>query len=282
MSFVYFLGRFHVLVLHLPIGIILAAVLAQWLASKEQHRRLEAALPFLWGASAVTAVATVVLGYLHYLEGGFREPTVTLHMITGTAVAVLAVAAWYLCTRAQASYARVKHVLGAALVVLLFAAGHYGGNLTHGSTYLVEYAPQPIRSLAGLEPRRPRVTSLELADPYLDVVRPALRNRCMTCHGGERREGDLDLTTYDAMMRGGETGRVILPGNAERSELHYRVTLPPDDEAFMPTDGNTPLTTTEVAILRWWIDAGAPNEVTVGELDVPEEVRELLRAWLRL
>ena len=62
MDFVYFLGRFHVLVLHLPIGIIVALFALEYLSRKERYRYLEAAAPYLWVATAVSAVVTVVLG----------------------------------------------------------------------------------------------------------------------------------------------------------------------------------------------------------------------------
>ncbi len=281
MDFLFFLGRFHVLALHLPIGILLVAAVMHWLSRRGQGR-YAAALPFLWAAGAVTAVATVVLGYLHFLEGGFTQPTVGIHMISGTLVALVAVVIWFMSARNPAGYARLGTPLAVTVVVLLFVTGHYGGNLTHGSTYLVEYAPQPIRSLAGLDPRRPRVTDVALADPYLDLVRPMLRNRCSTCHGTERQDGDLNLWDYEATMRGGETGRVVLPGNVERSELHYRITLPSQHEAFMPADGNTPLTADEVEIIRWWIEADAPVNTTVGAMNVPADVLTLMRSWLRL
>jgi len=58
MDFLYFLGRFHVLVLHLPIGIICALFVLEWLARKEKYRYLEPASPFLWGAMALTALVT--------------------------------------------------------------------------------------------------------------------------------------------------------------------------------------------------------------------------------
>src|SRR5262245_48503505 len=94
MDFIYFLGRFHVLVLHLPIALVLVTVLAEWLARKEKYRYLAPSLGYLWGATAVTAVATVVLGYMHFSEGGFTGPSAQSHRFFGTSVAVVAVIAW--------------------------------------------------------------------------------------------------------------------------------------------------------------------------------------------
>lgn len=276
MDFVYFLGRFHVLALHLPIGLIVAVFVLEWLSRKEKYRHLEAAAPFLWGATAVTALVTVALGYMHFAEGAFTGSSALQHRNFGTAVALIALVVALL--RVSSYAASYKPLFFPASILLLFLVsitGHFGGNLTHGSEFLVEYAPQPLRSLAGLAPRR-TVISVSAADPFEDVVGPMFESRCGSCHNADKRESDLNLVTYDAAMRGGESGRVIVPGNAELSELMRRISLDPDDEEFMPAEGKTPLTERQVAIIRWWIGAGAPNATTIGTLEVPAETRAQL------
>ena len=281
MDWVFFIGRFHVLVLHLPIGIILAVIALEIASRGRTLRRPESAGSFLWAAATVTSIVTVALGYMHYFEGGFAGTSATIHMIAGTSVAVLTTLAWLTRKWLTPLYARARHGIAAVLVILLFVAGHYGGNLTHGPVFLVEYAPGPIRALAGLEPRRPPVAELAAADPYLDVVRPMLRSRCSSCHNSERRRGMLDLSTYQTTLDGGDTGPSITPGNAEGSELYYRITLASDHEDFMPAEGKTPLTDIETEIIRWWIDAGAPAETALANVDMAN-VGPLLRNHLGL
>ena len=163
----------------------------------------------------------------------------------------------------------------AVLLLLVAVTGHYGGNLTHGSTYLVEYAPQFLRSLAGLEARR-TITSVSTADPFADVVGPMLVERCAGCHNEDKQESSLVLTTYAGVIRGGEGGRVVVAGNTDLSELLRRISLPKDDEEAMPAEGKTPLTPEQVEIIRWWISVGAPNGGTIGTLEVPPEMRDTL------
>jgi len=151
MDFIYFLGRFHVVVLHLPIGIILVAVLLETLARKEKFRYLDAAAPFLWSLAAITAVATVVLGYMHASEGGFEGRPVVLHRLYGTSVAVAACIIWWLRAKAVGAYRRVQTLAAAIIVILVVVAGHYGGDLTHGETYYEQFLPDSLRSLFGLE-----------------------------------------------------------------------------------------------------------------------------------
>jgi len=283
MDFIYFLGRFHVLVLHIPIGIITVILILEWLARREKYRHLEAAAPFLWGAAAVSALVTVILGYMHFAEGSFDSASGVQHRTFGTALALLITAVAVLrASKFAPSYAPVYFPAGALMFFLVTITGHYGGNLTHGSTYLVEYAPQVIRSLAGLGPRRPPVTDLAMADPYLDVVGPILRQRCSSCHSPDTREAELDLTTHAGILRGGETGGTVSPGRPQFSELMSRVTLPPDDEAFMPAEGKTPLTDRQVQIIEWWIQSGAQSDITIGELAMPPdaEIRSALEAEL--
>ena len=86
-----------------------------------------------------------------------------------------------------------------------------------------------------------------------------LELRCGTCHNDEKRNGGFSVGSYDSTLVGGDTGRAVVPGNVEASELLYRVGLAPDDEAFMPAEGKTPLTAQQVAILSWWVAAGAPR-----------------------
>jgi uncharacterized membrane protein len=276
MDFVYFVGRFHVLVLHLPIGMIVALFVLEYLSRKDRYRYLEAASPYLWLATAVSALVTVLLGFMHYAEGSFTGPSGEQHRFFGTVVAVVATGVAFLrASNFASSYKPLFFPASLVLLVLVSITGHYGGNLTHGSTFLVEYAPQPLRSLAGLAPRR-TITSVSTADPFADVVGPMLVERCASCHNEDKQEADLVLTTYAGVMRGGESGRVVVAGNTDLSELLRRISLPHDDEEFMPADGKTPLTDRQVEIIRWWIAAGAPNGGTVGELQVPDDMRTTL------
>jgi uncharacterized membrane protein len=285
MGLIYFFGRFHVLVLHIPIGIIVAILVLELLARKEKYRHLEAGSAFLWNAAAVSAIVTVVLGYMHFAEGGFSGASGNQHRTFGTATAaIITVVAVLRSSRFAPSYAPVYLPAAILMVLLASITGHYGGNLTHGSTFLVEYAPQPIRAIAGLGPRRPPVESLADADPYRDIVAPMLDDRCGSCHNADKRQGELNLMSFDGLIRGGETGSVVVAGRPELSELLRRVTLPEDDEAFMPAEGNTPLTEAQVRIIEWWIAAGIPVDTSISAIRLAPDAATsaLLRAEVGL
>ena len=146
-DFIYFLGRFHVLVLHLPIALILVAVLLDWVARRERYRKLAVAAPFLWGGAALTAVITAALGYMHISEGSFTGAVAGAHRFFGTTLAVLTVLLWWLCSRRPELYRTINVVTGIVALLLVTMTGHFGGNLTHGESFLWQYAPGPLKSL---------------------------------------------------------------------------------------------------------------------------------------
>ena len=162
MDFVFFLGRFHVLVLHLPIGIILVTIALEFAARNDRYARFESAAPLLWATAAVTAIVTVALGYMHYAEGGYEEGNAgNLHRILGTALAVVTTIVWILRTRSEALYAKARLSLAIVLIILVFTTGHYGGSLTHGSSYLFgavgDVTINPDGNIYGGEPSLRRV-----------------------------------------------------------------------------------------------------------------------------
>ncbi len=230
----------------------------------------------------MTSIATVVLGYMHFSEGGFTGSSATAHRFLGTSIAVVATLVFILRLKSEAFYRRAQIPIAVLLLVLVTLTGHYGGNLTHGDTFLVEYAPGPIRRLAGLEDARAPVTDIALADPYLDVVRPIFSQRCFSCHNNDKQRGKLNLASYESALKGGEDGPVLVAGKPDESDLYRRITLAGDHDDFMPAEGKTPLTEDQVAIIRWWIEAELPTGTTLASLKIPDDVQPKIVAQLGL
>jgi len=269
-SFVWFLGRFHVLVLHLPLGILTLAVILEVLGRFGSFASVRPALAPLWVAGALSAIVTVVLGFMHASESAFRGmPAVEAHRWAGLWLCAAACLGAVLRTGWLRIPDRLWFAPVAAVAVLMVLTGHLGGNLTHGDTYLVQYAPGPLRALAGLPATaapRPKPADLASADIFLDVVQPALQKRCASCHNESKRSGGLSVVSYETLMHGGEAGAVVAPGDAKGSDLFHRVNLDPADEDFMPKEGKTPLNADEIVALGWWIEQGAPASGSIGSL----------------
>ena len=284
MDFVYFLGRFHVLVLHLPLGILCVAIVLEILARRPKFAFLQPALSTVWLAGAVTGVAAAVLGYMHAMEPGIEGEGVEAHRIAGTLLAIAACVAWAIRAGAIRIYDRIWIGVSVAIFGLMMVTGHLGGNLTHGEVYLVQYAPKPIRQLAGVQDSgpRPKVTDLAQADAFLDVVAPALQQRCASCHNDSKKSGGFSVTSYENVMKGGKEGPVVAAGDPAKSDLYRRITLDPGHADYMPKDGKTPLTPEQVKAVGWWIAQGAPKTATIATLKLTDEDRPALQQVLGL
>lgn len=86
-------------------------------------------------------------------------------------------------------------------------------------------------------------------------VKPILQSSCVACHGPERDEGQLRLDSEVAILRGGISGKVIIPGNSQESLLVKRL-LGASEAPRMPLGGD-PLSTEKIALIRAWIDQGS-------------------------
>jgi len=98
---------------------------------------------------------------------------------------------------------------------------------------------------------------------YSRDIRPILSEQCYLCHGPDHttREADLRLDTFEFATedRGGYAA--IVPGNAEDSELFYRLTSDDPEEAMPPPAKHKPaLTAEQLDLVRRWIDDGAEYE----------------------
>ena len=85
---------------------------------------------------------------------------------------------------------------------------------------------------------------------YKDSVGPLLESRCGSCHGSSGIKG-LDLTSYQGLMKGSESGPVILPGDPTNSLLVQK------QSGAQPHFGQ--FTSEELQLILDWIMAGAPE-----------------------
>jgi hypothetical protein len=95
---------------------------------------------------------------------------------------------------------------------------------------------------------------------FLGKVAPLIKTRCLACHGDDpqKLKGGLDLRSREAMLKGGESGEpAIIPGRPDDSVLYLAVTRE-DPTLAMPPKENDKLAAEEVAVIRSWIEGGAP------------------------
>src|SRR5688572_25860032 len=86
-------------------------------------------------------------------------------------------------------------------------------------------------------------------------VQPIFESKCFQCHGEALKMANLDLRTRESMLKGGDKGPALKPGDADQSLLLHRVTGKAGPK--MPMPPVPPLTDSEVAVLKDWINQGA-------------------------
>ena len=281
-DFVVFLGRFHPLVLHLPIAFLLLALFLEILARFRGQESLRPALRPILGLSVLTSVAAVVAGLLLSVGDSYEPELLNRHMWLGLGVMAFSVVLYVLEQRRDRAKVWDLAYVGSivATAVLVVAASHFGGSITHGQGYLTEYMPDPMRRVAGLPPKPEKIEARPIEDidaalVYRDIIHPILDDRCITCHRPGKTRGDLRLDAPEQILLGGESGEVIVPGRAEDSDLYRRLILEEDDEDHMPKERES-LTNERIALIRWWIDSGAPFEQTVAEAGITDDIAPIL------
>lgn len=284
-----FIGRFHPVLVHLPIGFLLLAGLLELGRLTNKVEVKDSTISFILFWSAIGATASCIAGYLLSLGGGYEAELLEEHKWQGIWVAVASWIAWV--SKTDLLFQNFK--LGGLLYLPALAigglftmvAGHHGGSLTHGEGYLTQETPEPFRAWAGMEPKTEKggdeikpIADVNNALVYQDIVNPILKSRCVQCHNAKKSKGDLRMDEIELLKKGGENGPVFIAGKSEESELIKRCLLPLEDENHMPPKGKTQLSEGQVAILSWWIDQGAPVDKKVAELKTTDAVKPALAA----
>src|SRR5438105_1411454 len=84
-------------------------------------------------------------------------------------------------------------------------------------------------------------------------VAPILNQKCLQCHGLANPMANLDLKSREGVLKGGQHGAAVVPGNAAASNLYRHVAG--QEQPRMPLGGK--LSDDEIAVLKAWIDGGA-------------------------
>ena len=273
-----FLGRFHPMILHFPIGLLsLAASLEIYSLIKKKDYNEMIKLIWLWGT--ITSGIAVVLGFLLSLSGDYNEELLNWHFYAGTLSFIFASITCFLRQQQGLNFS-CKFLTILTVIVMLFA-GHDGASLTHGKEYIWKYAPNFIRELSGREAKKDKSTESEAStsniiihDTYLKIgdtdivgtspkeaklisykktIEPIFADKCYSCHGEEKQKGDLRM---DVIPFETESDTIIIPGNPDDSDLIYFISTD-DMEDIMPPEGKDELKKEEIELIRQWVQQGA-------------------------
>lgn len=267
------IGRLHPIIVHLPIGFIIAALLLQWYDRKKKNNLAKiVALLFLWGG--ISAATACISGYLLYLNEGYTFDTVKFHLGSGIITALFSL---FMYVRQLESFkvGFLKRIpsalLSISLLILISLSGHLGGSITHGGDYLIEPLPGPFKKMLGYKLPSSEMPILdennwEQAVLYTDLVQPILNNRCVSCHNAKKEKGQLQLLNRDGILKGGENGTIIEPNDPAKSSLYSRLILPLEHEDHMPPKDKSQLGKAEIEIIKIWIAHGNTFNKSIKEL----------------
>jgi hypothetical protein len=110
----------------------------------------------------------------------------------------------------------------------------------------------------GVQPQDPAAPDKDGIAFFETKIRPVLVDRCYSCHSAESKKlkGALYVDSREGLLKGGETGPSIVPGNPDKSLLIKAIRYT-DDELKMPPKGR--LTPEVVADFEAWVKRGAPD-----------------------
>lgn len=264
-----FLAPFHAVVLHFPIGFVTVAFLLEAyrvFRPSEEIRRVTVMM--LW-LGLVTGVVSASFGLMRAGSGEYEARMLELHKIYGLGVPVATVATillqWIAHRRASVRlWTNCYRGVLAGTIGLVVVAGHYGGNLTHGSKYLVENAPDFLREFLESDDEllADMATSAGAVDEktrfYTEKVQPILSAKCYSCHGPDKQKGGYRIDKAEFALKGGDSeSAAIKPGDPIESHVVKLILLPATHDDVMPPEGKQPLTSEEIMTIIDWIRKGA-------------------------
>ena len=259
------LGHLHPLVIHFPIGLLIVALGMEVFTLNGKRENLHEGIRWMVYIGAAAAVLAAILGLLLRNGGEYAGDWVDFHQTSGILTALQALLTAYLLWRIAPNESRKLYRISLFLTVCtLTVAGHFGAGLTHGKDYLGLQTVPPkgdtdqAASLAAFTAQTAGAPLSESDKAQLNLqVRAIFAHHCYKCHSTEKQKGGLILQDSAGVMRGGDSGPILIPGNATDSEIIRRLKLPRSHDEAMPPKGKL-LESAEIEWIRVWIDEGAP------------------------
>src|SRR5438309_11616102 len=88
---------------------------------------------------------------------------------------------------------------------------------------------------------------------YQEHILPLVEANCSKCHNADKKKADLELTSYQGVLKGSGSGAVVLSGNVDGSKLWKALTH--SEEPYMPP--NRPkLDEKDLNLVKQWIAGG--------------------------
>lgn len=269
-DFLILIGRFHPLIVHLPIGFIVLGILIE--LNKKKLGWSNDALKFIFFWASITGVFSIISGFFQYQNGGYLWETVQNHFIAGVLTIILSFS-FYLKLIENSIFKSIpRKLFTIANSVILILTGHLGGNITHGEEHLVE----PINNLIGINEEEPLTVKYyeDFKDKPLfsSVIQPIIDQKCVKCHNSKKSNGKLRMHNTKEFMKGGKSGSIINNDTPEISEMYIRIHLPKEEKKHMPPKSVKQLTRQEISLISIWIENGSSFEKSIKDFKLEENI----------
>lgn len=277
---VFFFGRFHPLIIHFPVVLILLSLIFEAINRSGISKISSSVIGLILGLALIGSLFSVGLGFLLYYTGEYSGETMQQHLwggilLTASVSVAMYLLLYYLQSGSNSIYTGYLSCLIGANLILIYTS-HHGGSLTHGSEYLTEYMPSFSSEEIDWKPK-----PVEDMLVYEDLIVPFLDKKCMSCHNENKAKGGLNMTSYHQLLKGGKGDHpTLVPGSSMKSDLSRRISLPSGNEDVMPPEGKIPLSQDEISLLTWWIDQGADTTLKVTDASKITEIKPVVQEYL--
>jgi len=266
-----FLGRFHPLILHLPIGALIITFYLD-IVGRIRKNYPRKTISMALGFSALFAILACILGYFLSLEGGYDKASIDIHFWTGILAAMLITLLYLMSKSGQKKTRQAFFPVFVITIACLSVAGHYGSVLTHGDNFISEYA--------SAAPKQRIIVQVDSLKMYDDVIHKILDDKCIQCHNSTKKKGGLSLISKASILKGGENGEIVHHNDALNSSLYANALLPLSDDLHMPPEGKPQLTKNELWLINYWINNDLDFTSKVAQFKSNDTLNRLLKNYL--
>jgi len=251
------IGRFHPLMVHFPIGLLIGAFILESIARVQKQERRYAGVVYL---GTISTFLAAIMGQLLAQSGEYGGDLLNQHqwLAWATVGGSFITASFYWYSAKLPQWLPLLS-LGVTCGVLSFA-GHFGATITHGEDYISSafQSNQNQYETASDISKWTKQDSLSLKQlEELNLeVRAIFAHHCYQCHSEAKQKGGLVLDSEAGVFAGGDSGAVLVKGAAQESELVRRLELPKDHKEVMPKKGKT-LAPESIELIKLWINQGA-------------------------
>jgi hypothetical protein len=246
---------------------------------KKEKQIYDRIVQYVLIAVVLSSLITVATGLLLAQGGEYNLETLDQHKWLGIGVAVFSIVVLVLKIKTPKYNRKPSYIVSSIFILLIGLTGHQGGVLTHGDEYLLTYAPDVIKNMAGMEledsKKGPQFRNKDSILIYRDIIEPIFEQKCTTCHNYDKQKGGLNLMEYKYLFTEAESGYPIVPSVLGESELFKRISLPLNNKKFMPPKGKA-LSYSEIKILEYWINIGADSLAVFDHKNMTPELLQLL------